>query len=128
MTAKKFSCAFTGIINYILKGYIKRKTLFLFVVIFHLFTVLIKSIKDKNIITSYRPQTSVFIFVLGVKKAGSPKQESVGALGGLSLRRAVDAGEKDLRGAGRESPTEPALCPREGPSSLDGLYKTTLFI
>ncbi|ROL54277.1 E3 ubiquitin-protein ligase TRIM37, partial [Anabarilius grahami] len=59
----------------------------------------------------------------GVKKAGSPKQESVGALGGLSLRRAVDAGEKDLRGAGRESPTEPALCPREGPSSLDGSLK-----
>ncbi|XP_051540371.1 E3 ubiquitin-protein ligase TRIM37-like isoform X1 [Myxocyprinus asiaticus] len=59
----------------------------------------------------------------GVKKAGSPKQESVGALGGLSLRRAVDAGEKELRGAGRESPTEPALCPREGPSSLDGSLK-----
>ncbi|XP_051763827.1 E3 ubiquitin-protein ligase TRIM37 [Ctenopharyngodon idella] len=59
----------------------------------------------------------------GVKKAGSPKQESVGALGGLSLRRGVDAGEKELRGAGRESPTEPALCPREGPSSLDGSLK-----
>ncbi|XP_077098439.1 E3 ubiquitin-protein ligase TRIM37 isoform X2 [Siphateles boraxobius] len=59
----------------------------------------------------------------GVKKAGSPKQESVGALGGLSLRRTVDAGEKELRGAGRESSTEPALCPREGPSSLDGSLK-----
>uniref|UniRef100_A0A671LBV2 E3 ubiquitin-protein ligase TRIM37-like n=1 Tax=Sinocyclocheilus anshuiensis TaxID=1608454 RepID=A0A671LBV2_9TELE len=54
-----------------------------------------------------------------VKKAGSPKQESVGALGGLSLRRAVDAGEKELRGAGRDSPTEP-----EGPSSLNGQYTT----
>ncbi|KAG1970442.1 E3 ubiquitin-protein ligase TRIM37 [Pimephales promelas] len=59
----------------------------------------------------------------GVKKAGSPKQESVGALAGLSLRRTVDAGEKELRGAGRESPSEPALCPREGPSSLDGSLK-----
>ncbi|XP_056593268.1 E3 ubiquitin-protein ligase TRIM37 isoform X1 [Triplophysa dalaica] len=59
----------------------------------------------------------------GVKKAGSPKQESLGALGGLSLRRAVDAGEKELRVAGRESPTEPALCPREGSSSLDGSLK-----
>ncbi|XP_067288864.1 E3 ubiquitin-protein ligase TRIM37 isoform X2 [Pseudorasbora parva] len=59
----------------------------------------------------------------GVKKAGSPKQESVGALAGLSLRRTVDAGEKELRGAGRESPTQPALCPREGPSSLDGSLK-----
>lgn len=67
------------------------------------------------------------INVLGMKKAGSPKQESVGALSGLSLRGAVDAGEKELRGAGRESPIEPALCPREGPSSLDGLY-TTLFL
>ncbi|XP_016345879.1 E3 ubiquitin-protein ligase TRIM37-like isoform X2 [Sinocyclocheilus anshuiensis] len=60
----------------------------------------------------------------GVKKAGSPKQESVGALGGLSLRRALDAGEKELRGAGRESPTEPAPCLREGSSSLDGPYTT----
>uniref|UniRef100_A0A8C1VCV6 Tripartite motif containing 37 n=1 Tax=Cyprinus carpio TaxID=7962 RepID=A0A8C1VCV6_CYPCA len=60
----------------------------------------------------------------GVKKAGSPKQESVGALGGLSLRRAVDAGEKELRGAGRDSPTEPSPCLREGPSSLDGQYST----
>ncbi|RXN08823.1 E3 ubiquitin- ligase TRIM37-like protein [Labeo rohita] len=60
----------------------------------------------------------------GMKKAGSPKQESVGALGGLSLRRAVDAGEKELRGAGRESPVEPAPCLREGPSSLDGSLKT----
>ncbi|KAK7120651.1 hypothetical protein R3I94_020594 [Phoxinus phoxinus] len=59
----------------------------------------------------------------GVKKAASPKLESVGALGGLSLRRTVDAGEKELRGAGRESPTEPAPCPREGPSSLDGSLK-----
>ncbi|KAI2659717.1 E3 ubiquitin-protein ligase TRIM37 [Labeo rohita] len=50
--------------------------------------------------------------------------ESVGALGGLSLRRAVDAGEKELRGAGRESPVEPAPCLREGPSSLDGSLKT----
>lgn len=65
-----------------------------------------------------------FDFFPGVKKAGSPKQESLGALGGLSLRRAVDAGEKELRGAGRESPTEPALCPREGPLSLDGQYAT----
>ncbi|XP_055064169.1 E3 ubiquitin-protein ligase TRIM37 isoform X1 [Misgurnus anguillicaudatus] len=56
----------------------------------------------------------------GVKKASSPKQESLGA---LSLRRAVDAGEKELRGVGRESPIEPALCPREGPSSLDGSLK-----
>ncbi|XP_051972653.1 E3 ubiquitin-protein ligase TRIM37-like isoform X2 [Xyrauchen texanus] len=59
----------------------------------------------------------------GGKKACSPKQESVGMLGVLSLRRAVEAGEKELRGAGRESPTEPALCPREGPSSLDGSLK-----
>lgn len=59
-----------------------------------------------------------------MKKAGSPKQESVGALGGLSLRRAVDAGEKELRGAGRDSPTEPSPCLREGPSSLDGQYST----
>uniref|UniRef100_A0A8C2FZ80 Tripartite motif containing 37 n=1 Tax=Cyprinus carpio TaxID=7962 RepID=A0A8C2FZ80_CYPCA len=41
----------------------------------------------------------------------------VGALGGLSLRRALDAGEK-------ESPTEPAPCLREGSSSLDGPYTT----
>uniref|UniRef100_A0A9J7XU67 Tripartite motif containing 37 n=1 Tax=Cyprinus carpio carpio TaxID=630221 RepID=A0A9J7XU67_CYPCA len=60
----------------------------------------------------------------GVKKAGSPKQESVGALGGLSLRRAVDAGEKELRGAGRDPPPEPSPCLREGPSSLDGQYST----
>ncbi|XP_016119021.1 E3 ubiquitin-protein ligase TRIM37-like isoform X2 [Sinocyclocheilus grahami] len=60
----------------------------------------------------------------GVKKAGSPKQESVGTLGGLSLRRALDAGEKELRGAGRESPTEPAPCLREGSFSLDGPYTT----
>lgn len=66
----------------------------------------------------------VLLFVLGGKKSGSPKQESVGALGGLSLRRTVDAGEKELRGAGRESPTEPAPT---GPSSLDGAY-ATLFI
>ncbi|XP_016119015.1 E3 ubiquitin-protein ligase TRIM37-like isoform X1 [Sinocyclocheilus grahami] len=59
----------------------------------------------------------------GVKKAGSPKQESVGTLGGLSLRRALDAGEKELRGAGRESPTEPAPCLREGSFSLDGSLK-----
>ncbi|XP_051542361.1 E3 ubiquitin-protein ligase TRIM37-like isoform X2 [Myxocyprinus asiaticus] len=60
----------------------------------------------------------------GVKKAGSHKQQSVGLLGGLSLRRAVDAGENELRGVdGRESPSEPALCPREGPSSLDGSLK-----
>lgn len=57
------------------------------------------------------------IVVSGMKKAGSPKQESVGALGGLSLRRALDAGEK-------ESPTEPAPCLREGSSSLDGPYTT----
>ncbi|XP_009303770.2 E3 ubiquitin-protein ligase TRIM37 [Danio rerio] len=56
----------------------------------------------------------------GGKKSGSPKQESVGALGVLSLRRTVDAGEKELRGAGRESPTEPATT---GPSSLDGSLK-----
>uniref|UniRef100_A0A8C1IBD3 Tripartite motif containing 37 n=1 Tax=Cyprinus carpio TaxID=7962 RepID=A0A8C1IBD3_CYPCA len=61
----------------------------------------------------------------GVKKAGSPKQESVGALGGLSLRRAVDAGEKELRGAGRDSPTEPSPCLREGPSSLDDVRQPT---
>uniref|UniRef100_A0A8C1VE05 Tripartite motif containing 37 n=1 Tax=Cyprinus carpio TaxID=7962 RepID=A0A8C1VE05_CYPCA len=60
-----------------------------------------------------------------LKKAGSPKQESVGALGGLSLRRAVDAGEKELRGAGRDSPTEPSPCLREGPSSLDDVHQPT---
>uniref|UniRef100_A0A673LGR3 E3 ubiquitin-protein ligase TRIM37-like n=1 Tax=Sinocyclocheilus rhinocerous TaxID=307959 RepID=A0A673LGR3_9TELE len=60
-----------------------------------------------------------------MKKAGSPKQESVGALGGLSLRRALDAGEKELRGAGRESPTEPAPCLREGSSSLDVVLQPT---
>ncbi len=62
----------------------------------------------------------IFDFVLGVKKTGSPKQEPVGVLGGLSLRRAVDAGEKELR----ESPTEPDPCLREGPSSFDGQYTT----
>ncbi|XP_051973363.1 E3 ubiquitin-protein ligase TRIM37 isoform X2 [Xyrauchen texanus] len=59
----------------------------------------------------------------GVKKAGSSKQESVGLLGGLSLRRALDAGENELREDDRESPSEPALCPREGPSYLDGSLK-----
>ncbi|TRY99747.1 hypothetical protein DNTS_033612 [Danionella cerebrum] len=59
----------------------------------------------------------------GMKKAASLKQESNGALGVLSSRRALDADEMELRRAGRDSPTEPAQCPREGLSSLDGSVK-----
>ncbi|XP_066506991.1 E3 ubiquitin-protein ligase TRIM37 isoform X2 [Hoplias malabaricus] len=58
----------------------------------------------------------------GGKKAVSPKQEVGGAVGGLSLRRSGDVGEKELR-AGGETAVEPSLCLREGPSAAEGLGK-----
>ncbi|XP_062869789.1 E3 ubiquitin-protein ligase TRIM37 [Trichomycterus rosablanca] len=55
----------------------------------------------------------------GGKKTTSTKQEAVG---GASLRRNVDAGEKELRGAAGDAPPE-ALCSREGPLSAEGSVK-----
>ncbi|KAI5614342.1 E3 ubiquitin-protein ligase TRIM37 isoform X2, partial [Silurus asotus] len=54
----------------------------------------------------------------GSKKAVSPKQDVGGAVGGVSLRRNGDAGEKELRGAAGDA-LEPSLCPREGPSTAE---------
>lgn len=54
----------------------------------------------------------------GGKKAVSPKQEVGGAVGGLSMRRSGDPGEKELRGVG-DAAVDPNLFPREGPSNAD---------
>ncbi|MCI4387926.1 hypothetical protein PGIGA_G00079680 [Pangasianodon gigas] len=58
----------------------------------------------------------------GGKKAVSPKQEVGGAVGGVSLRRSGEAGEKELRGAVGDA-LEPSLCPREGPSTAESSAK-----
>ncbi|GAA6068599.1 cryptochrome-1b isoform X2, partial [Tachysurus ichikawai] len=54
----------------------------------------------------------------GGKKVVSPMQEVGGAVGGVSLLRTGEAGEKELRGASGDS-LEPSLCPREGPSTTE---------
>ncbi|KAJ8266545.1 hypothetical protein GJAV_G00131660 [Gymnothorax javanicus] len=58
----------------------------------------------------------------GGKKGHSPKQESVGAVGGLPLRRAVDSVDKDLRSLG-DMTTDSSTCPREVPSSVEAALK-----
>ncbi|XP_035391201.1 E3 ubiquitin-protein ligase TRIM37 isoform X2 [Electrophorus electricus] len=62
----------------------------------------------------------------GGKKAGSPKQEVGGAMGGMALRRTGEAGEKELRGAGGDVSMEPPICPREGASPADGPPKAPI--
>lgn len=63
-------------------------------------------------------------YLSGGKKAVSPKQEMGGALGGLSLRRSGEPGEKELRGGAGAGDTvaDPNLGPRDGPSSADSQY------
>ncbi|XP_060765435.1 E3 ubiquitin-protein ligase TRIM37 isoform X2 [Neoarius graeffei] len=58
----------------------------------------------------------------GGKKAASPKQEVVGAVGGASLHQSCETGEKELRGAAGDA-LEPSLCPREGPSTAESSMK-----
>ncbi|KAI4880418.1 hypothetical protein NFI96_002949 [Prochilodus magdalenae] len=61
----------------------------------------------------------------GGKKAVSPKQEVGGAVGGLSLRRSGEPGEKELRGGGGgDAVLDLNLCPREGPSTADSSVKS----
>ncbi|XP_047660826.1 E3 ubiquitin-protein ligase TRIM37 isoform X2 [Tachysurus fulvidraco] len=59
----------------------------------------------------------------GGKKVVSPMQEVGGAVGGVSLLRTGEAGERELRGAAGDS-LEPSLCPREGPSTTECSVKT----
>ncbi|XP_076875581.1 E3 ubiquitin-protein ligase TRIM37 isoform X2 [Brachyhypopomus gauderio] len=67
----------------------------------------------------------------GGKKAGSPKQEVGGAMGGVAmggvaLRRTGEAGEKELKGEGGGVSVEPPVCPREGASPADGALKVSI--